>query len=213
MSPTCWWAVASRRLGWACWICWADWAYLEVKCAWKGWWCSKDWEGEVVDCHQNRTKERKWKMFPKTNREERERESGERERTRSRKLREKKAPISFVVKNNHHHHHNCWLVCFLLPIWYCGDGCLPALCQPLEQFWAPDEFIQCGNDRGEGRPMSSFLLPTIQHEIVNGFRAVHWSRQSTINRSLLKTSPCQFKTISNKAEKKWNSTYNPFQSI
>ena len=44
--------------------------------------------------------------------------------------------------------------------------------QSLKQFRTPDEFVQRGDDGGECRPVSSFLLPTIQHEIVNGLRAV-----------------------------------------
>ena len=51
-SPSCWWSAAWHRMGFACWICWADWAYLEVRCAWKGLWCNKDWEEEAAYCHQ-----------------------------------------------------------------------------------------------------------------------------------------------------------------
>lgn len=56
---------------------------------------------------------------------------------------------------------------------------LPALCQSLQQLRAPDQFVQRGYDGSKGGPVSPFLLPAVQHEIMDGFGAVHWSRQST----------------------------------
>lgn len=55
---------------------------------------------------------------------------------------------------------------------------LPALCESLEEFRTADEFVQSGHNGRECRPVSSFLLPAIQHEIVNSFRTIHRSGQS-----------------------------------
>ena len=72
------------------------------------------------------------------------------------------------------HRHRLCFVCLFVG-WLV---CLPVLRQPLEQFRTPDEFVERGHDGREGRPVGALLLPTIQHEIVDGLGAVHRSRES-----------------------------------
>lgn len=40
-----------------------------------------------------------------------------------------------------------------------------------------DQFVQEGDDVGELGPMASFLLPAVQHELVQSYGAAHGCRQ------------------------------------
>ena len=84
--------------------------------------------------------------------------------------------------------------------------------QSLKQFRTPDEFVQRGDDGGECWPVSSLLLPTIQHEIVNGLRAVHrcWQSNNLNNMSVKSYFPLFFLKIGNN---KFFLTCNPFRWI
>jgi len=99
-SPSCWWAAAWHRMGFACWICWADWAYLEVRCAWKGLWCSKDWEEEAAYCHQLKAIGVKRN---KRNNHQNKKSGRKRNPGKEKFERKKKGSNQFVVKCFHHH--------------------------------------------------------------------------------------------------------------
>ena len=115
-SPSCWWSVAWHRMGFACWICWADWAYLEVRCAWKGLWCNKDWEEEAAYCHQLKAiGGMKTNKKTETTITKGSWEKGLCFKGRKKKIdKKKKAPISFVVKYFCHHHQHKWSIIYTI---------------------------------------------------------------------------------------------------
>ena len=56
-----------------------------------------------------------------------------------------------------------------------GDGC-----HSLETSWVPDHLVQGVDDLCKTGPAIAILLPTVQHELVQGSWAVHRRRQPVI---------------------------------
>lgn len=56
-----------------------------------------------------------------------------------------------------------------------GDGC-----HSLETSWVPDHLVQGVDDLGKAGPAIAVLLPTVQHELVQGSWAVHRRGQSVV---------------------------------
>lgn len=54
---------------------------------------------------------------------------------------------------------------------------LPILGDPPERVRTPYEFVEGLHDGQEHRPVRPLLLPTVQHQLVYGLRAVHRRRQ------------------------------------
>ena len=42
------------------------------------------------------------------------------------------------------------------------------------------QFIQCLDNRWEARSVRALLLPAVEHQLMNGFRAVHRRRKSIV---------------------------------
>lgn len=56
-----------------------------------------------------------------------------------------------------------------------GDGC-----HSLETSWVPDHLVQGVDNLGKAGPAIAVLLPTVQHELVQGSWAVHRRGQSVV---------------------------------
>lgn len=50
---------------------------------------------------------------------------------------------------------------------------LPVLSDFSKRVWASYQLVQGLREIGEGRPMRALLLPAIQHQLIDSFRAIH----------------------------------------
>lgn len=55
----------------------------------------------------------------------------------------------------------------------CERNLLPVLCDFAQRVRAPDELVEGLREIGKGRSVGTFLLPAVEHELVDGLRTFH----------------------------------------